>query len=230
MHLMGRTNELHVHGPTVLEEILRLHLQTSQTYLRYPLHFHALVPASAPLAWEDDRVTVTLLPLRHRLPTTGFVFTERPGPRNLRRDRLATIPTFRRNAVKAGEDLVLSDGTRIPNAELTLPPHPQRRYAYCSDTAPVPGLADRIRGVDLLYHEATFTTALADRAKETLHSTAAQAAELARDAGVGRLLLGHFSSRYPNTDALLAEARTIFPLCDAAEEGAVYPLIPRTTV
>ena len=117
---------------------------------------------------------------------------------------------------------MLPDGKRLSNAELTLDPLPPRSYAYCSDTAYEPLLVPFIQGVDLLYHEATFTTAMMDRAKETMHSTAAQAAQLASDAGVGQLLLGHFSSRYKNADVLLQEALPIFPRTQLSNEGGVF--------
>jgi ribonuclease Z len=148
----------------------------------------------------------------------------------LRRDRLAVIPHFKSQAIKQGEALVLPDGSVFPNATLTTDPPPARSYAYCSDTAFEPELVPYIAGVDLLYHEATFTEQLAARARETLHSTAAQAARIASEAGVRRLLLGHFSSRYKFVDGLLAEARAIFPATVASEEGQVYPISERTTV
>jgi ribonuclease Z len=132
--------------------------------------------------------------------------------------------------VKAGEDLVFPDGTRHANAELTLDPPLPRSYAYCSDTAYEPALLPHLAGVDLLYHEATFTEALAARAKETLHSTAAQAATMARDAGVGRLLLGHFSSRYRSAAELLREALPIFPATATSLDGETYAVIERTSV
>lgn len=230
MHLMGRTRRFHVHGPPPLKEVIDVQLRASQTYLRYPLEFHALEPVNGKVAWQDDRVKVTLLALRHRIPCTGFVFEETPAPRPLRKEVVARIPAHLRNRIKAGEDLALPDGGVVPNAELTLAPPPPRRYAYCSDTAYAPELLPHIQGADLLYHEATFTRQLAKRAKETMHSTAEEAATMARDAGVGRLLLGHFSSRYKTTDRLLAEARAIFPGAEVSEDGRAYPVIERSVV
>ena len=132
--------------------------------------------------------------------------------------------------MKEGEDLRLPDGTVIANAELTVDPPPPRSYAYCSDTAYAPQLVDPLRGVDLLYHEATFTEAMADRAKETRHSTAKQAAMLAKEAGVGRLLLGHFSSRYKNSMVLLEEALPIFPDTLLSNEGEIFTVGQRTPI
>jgi ribonuclease Z len=143
---------------------------------------------------------------------------------------VAEIPHYFRDKVKQGADLTLADGTVVPNHDLTLPPPLPRAYAYCSDTAFAPELVPHLQGVDLLYHEATFTEQLSGRARETLHSTAAQAATMARDAGVGRLLLGHFSSRYKSEQALLQEALPIFPRTEAAREGQRYSVMERKTV
>ncbi|MBL7940546.1 MAG: ribonuclease Z [Flavobacteriales bacterium] len=227
MHLMGRRTELHVHGPPELKEIIDLQLRASGTWLRYPMHVHATAPENGREIMSDPHVTVSLLALKHRVPCTGFLFREARGPRRLRVERLGDVPQFKRAAVKAGEDLVFPDGKRIPNTELTLDPVPARSYAYCSDTAYEPSLVAFLKGVDLLYHEATFTTAMADKAKETLHSTAAQAARIAAEAGVGRLLLGHFSSRYKSADVLLSEAVQIFPNCILSYEGGVFPIESR---
>ncbi len=230
MHLLGRNSTLHLHAPPPMKEIIDVQLRASGTYLRYPLEFHPLGSESGVVVWEDHHVIVRGLALKHRLPCTGFVFEERPALRGLRKEKLALIPQFKRTAVKNGEDLIFPDGTRLPNADLTLDPPPVRRYAYCSDTAYEPALVPHIAGVDLLYHEATFTEALRKRAQETLHSTALQAATIARDADVGQLLLGHFSSRYKSTDELLAEALTIFPRTALSYEGGVFPVIERSIV
>ncbi|MEZ4739370.1 MAG: MBL fold metallo-hydrolase [Flavobacteriales bacterium] len=160
MHLMGRQKELHVHGPQVLKEVIDVQLRASGTYLRYPLHFHALPHVSGHVVHSDEHLTVTTLALRHRLPCTGFFFRESVGQRKLRREMLHLIPQFKRNAIKAGEDLVFPDGKVIANADLTLEPDPPRSYAYCSDTVYEPALVPFLHGVDLLYHEATFTQAM----------------------------------------------------------------------
>lgn len=222
MHLQGRTQPLGIHAPPDLNEIIQLQLRASKTYLRFPLKVQATEHRTGAPVYRDERVEVTELALRHRIDSTGFLFREAPLPRHLIREKVDLIPHYARQAVKRGDDLTLPDGSTVPNAELTTPPPPPRSYAYCSDTAYAPELAESIHGVDLLYHEATFTTDLAARAKETMHSTAAQAAALARDAHVGQLLLGHFSSRYKNTDRLIAEARAIFPNTTPAEEGCTF--------
>lgn len=224
MHLQGRTTPLHVHGPAALKGVIDLQLRVSCTYLRFPLYFNTPEHRHGAPVFSDERVEVTALALDHRIECTGFLFRETARPRRLRMERLHEIPTYARNAVKQGEDLRTPDGRTVPNADLTLDPPARRAYAYCSDTAYLPELADALRGVDLLYHEATFTEALAARAKETKHSTARQAALLAREAGAGRLLLGHFSSRYKNSEPLLAEAREVFPDSIAAEDGRTYSI------
>lgn len=224
MHLQGRLKELHVHGPAGLREVIEVQLRVSQTYLRFPLHIHAVPHLSGALVHGDDQLRVTALALRHRIECTGFLFREAGHPRRLLKERVALIPHYARKAVKAGEDLLLPDGTVVPNAELTAAPPPARSYAYCSDTAYAPELVPLLQGVDLLYHEATFTQALAGRAKETMHSTAGQAATIAKQAGVGQLLLGHFSSRYKEVGPLVAEAVAIFPNSMAAQEGCTFPV------
>lgn len=222
MHLLGRTMALDVHGPVELREVIELQLRVSKTYLRFPLRFHAVAHRSGEPVYSDDRVVVTELALRHRIDSTGYLFRETPLPRRLIKETVDLIPHYARKAVKLGEDLKLPDGRVIPNSELTKPPPPPRSYAYCSDTAYAPELVPFLEGVDLLYHESTFTEDLTARAKETMHSTAKQAATLARDAHVGQLLLGHFSSRYKDTDRLLAEAVEIFPNTLAAQEGRTF--------
>ncbi|MBL7952878.1 MAG: ribonuclease Z [Flavobacteriales bacterium] len=226
MHLMGRQVPLHIYGPPELKPIIDIQLRASGTWLRYPLHVHSTEPVSGAVIHQDTHVTVTVLALRHRIPCTGFVFQEQSGARRLRADRVQEIPPFKRASVKAGEDLVLPDGSVVTNATLTEDPLAPRSYAYCSDTAYEPALIPFVSGVGLLYHEATFTTAMADRAKETLHSTAAQAAQLAKEAAVGQLLLGHFSSRYKSADVLLNEALPIFPRTLLSYEGGVFPVGP----
>lgn len=226
MHLMGRQTPLHIFGPPELKAIIDIQLKASGTWLRYPLQVRSLTPENGTVIHSDAHVEVSTLALRHRIPCTGFIFRERPGLRRLRPERVHEIPQFKRNAVKAGEDLSFPDGTRMANADLTLEPLAPRSYAYCSDTAYEPGLLPFITGVDLLYHEATFASDMVARAKETMHSTAAQAAQLARDAGVGQLLLGHFSSRYKSTDLLLNEASALFPRTLLSKEGAIFDVRP----
>ncbi len=228
MHLLGRTAELHIHGPVELKPVIDIQLRASGTWLRYPLHVHQVEHLTGVELFADEQVRVTGLALRHRVPTTGFLFNEQQRPRKLLAEAVHRIPHYLREAVKAGADLELPDGSVVPNAELTMPPPAPRRYAYCADTAPCPELVPWISGVDLLYHEATFTADMAARARETLHSTAAQAAAIARDAAVGDLLLGHFSSRYSDVNVLLLEAREVFPRVRLSQEGRTFRIEERS--
>jgi ribonuclease Z len=230
MHLLGRLAPLGVHGPPELREVIEVQLRASSTRLRFPIRWNVLAHASGTVVHSDERITVTSLALKHRIPCVGFVFREQQADRPLQRDRLHLIPHFKRQAVKKGEDLRFPDGTTIPNAELTLDPPPPRAYAYCSDTAYEPALVPYLAGVDLLYHEATFASDLEQRARETFHATAAQAATIAREAGAGHLLLGHFSSRYKHPGILLREAQAIFPECTLAVDGDTRSVIARTAV
>lgn len=229
MHLLGRQEELHVHGPRELREVIGLQQRVSESYWRFPLHHHDTRSETGVPVMEDAKLTVTALALKHRLPCTGFVFREKQGLRPLRAERVREIPQFMRDRVKHGDDLTI-EGKTIPNAALTHDPPPPRSYAYCSDTAYTPELVPFLNGVDLLYHEATFTEALRARAKETMHSTAREAALIARDADVGRLMLGHFSSRYKDPGILLKEALEVFPRTVLSEEGVAYPIDQRSAV
>ena len=224
MHLMGRQSELHVYAAAELKEVLDLQMRVSGTYLRFSLQFHPITAESGIEILQNAHVSVSTLALKHRIPCVGFVFRETPRPRLLLPERVDEIPHYERTSIKEGADLQLPDGSVIPNAELTEDPVPPRSYAYCSDTAFEPALIPFLRGVDLLYHEATFTTSLAARAKETMHSTAAQAAQMALEAGVGQLLIGHFSSRYKSVEPLLKEAVQIFPNTLLSYEGGTFPV------
>ncbi|HNP50090.1 MAG TPA: ribonuclease Z, partial [Bacteroidia bacterium] len=157
----------------------------------------------------------------HRIPCTGFLFSEKPRLRKLKKDKLHqfNIPVTAYNDLKAGLDYVDEEGKRIPNDQLTNDPRKPRRYAFCSDTIFDERLISIVKGVDLLYHEATFLSDKADRARETFHSTAAQAAEIAKRAGVKRLIIGHFSARYKNLYPLLDEAKAVFTETTLAIEG-----------
>ena len=159
--------------------------------------------------YSDRSVTVSTIPLKHRVPTCGFLFEEAIGDRHLRGDMIEfyNIPTYRRTAIKQGEDYITPDGVVIPNERLTLPPKPAARYAYCSDTMYNKRIIPYIEGVDALYHEATYGDEAEAMARKTFHSTARQAAVLAREAQVGQLIIGHFSSRYHDESTLLAQAQ-----------------------
>lgn len=224
LHLNGRTRPLHLFGPPELMDIIRLTLACSQTELRYPLEFFP-VNSSEPLqVFENTDITVESIIMNHRIPCTGFLFREKPRTPNIRRDKVLEfqIPPEAIARIKSGADFTLPDGGLVPNNELTLPPRPSRAYAYCADTLVKPDIIPQIRSVDLLYHEATFGSEMLNRANETFHSTAAQAAEIARSAGAQKLIIGHFSARYRELSSLLEEARSIFPATELAKEGTVF--------
>lgn len=189
--------------------------------MNYPLFFHNIDPTRQQTIYEDNTITVETLPLSHRIPCCGFLFREKPKKRHLIGDvaNYYNIPTYMRQSIKDGADFITPEGEVIPNCRLTKEPDPSRSYAYCSDTAPCRFGCGVLDGVDLLYHEATFAESEKERAAQTFHSTARQAAQAAKDAGVKRLLIGHYSSRYDTADVQLNEAREIFPDTIAAEEG-----------
>ena len=220
----GRREPLYLYGPEGLEEFVRAVIRLSGSYLRYPLHFRQTDPDRHELIFENERLTVHTLPLRHRLPTNGYLFREKPGRHRLLPDRLEAhgIPHAGREPLTRGLDYVFPDGRTVPNAELALPPAEPASFAFCTDTAYHPPLVPLIKDVGLLYHESTFLEDLREKAEETLHSTALDAAKIALAAGAKRLLLGHFSTRYLDVSVLEREARQVFPEAEAVREGVWY--------
>jgi ribonuclease Z len=221
MHLQGRTIDLHLYSQPELREIIEIQLHHSQTTLRYTIVFHDLDPKNSACIYEDEDIEVHTIILSHRIACTGFMFREKSKPRKLIRDQLLqhNIPVSAYGDLKNGKDYILPDGKSIPNSELTTEPRQPRSYAFCSDTIYDETLVPRLRNIDLLYHEATFLNDKVERAKETFHSTAAQAASIARKASVKRLIIGHFSARYKNLYPLLEEAKEVFENTTLAVEG-----------
>ena len=224
--LAGRGEELTVHSPAGLAEALGPLLHAFCDRLPYALRFEEFSGNQSELIYEDRSLTVHTIPLRHRIPCCGFLFAEKPLLPHLRRDMLDyyQIPIAWRGRIKQGEDYTAPDGTLIPHSRLTTPARPARKYAYCSDTAYSETYLPLIEDCDLLYHEATFAQSEAGQARLRYHSTAAEAAEAARRAGARKLLLGHFSARYPDCTPLLQEARSVFPPALLSEEGKTYAL------
>lgn len=220
LNLLGRTAELHIHSPRGLEELLMPMLDFFNRQMTYKVLFHEFDTKEAALIYEDRSLTVTTIPLRHRMPCCGFLFAEKPRPNHIIREMVDfyQVPVYELNRIKNGADYVTPEGETVPNTRLTTPAEPPRSYAYCSDTIYMPFVAEQVRGVDLLFHEATFAEEDAPRAKETFHTTASQAAQIARDAGVKRLLIGHFSARYEDEAKLLQEAQALFPETQLARE------------
>jgi ribonuclease Z len=226
MHLMGRDKEMHLYGPPRLEEIVNLQLEASQTELVYPLIFHPTQAEKEETIYESDKHFVKSFPLDHRIATTGFIFGERPRRRKIDKEFLlkedVPVPWIMR--IKDGADYMSPSGVVFPNNEITKQPPTPRTFAYCSDTRYNPEIAQYVQGADLLYHEATFMEELKEVAKEKYHSTAAQAALTAQQAGVKHLLLGHFSARYKKLDGILEEAKAVFENTTLAQEGEVTEL------
>lgn len=219
--MLGRTGDLVVHGPNGIDRFLRPILDLFCKGLPYEVRFNMIDTERHELVFEDRSLRVYSIPLRHRLPCCGYLFAEKEKEAHIVREMtdFYQVPVRMMQAIKRGEDFVTPEGEVIPNARLTRPADPSRRYAYCSDTAFHPAIVPYIEGVDLLYHEATFAEQDLPRAKETFHSTARQAAEIARMAGVKRLIIGHYSARYEDTEPLLQEAAAVFPETSLAREG-----------
>jgi ribonuclease Z len=219
--LLGRTATLHIYAHEVLEKLLAPQLEYFCKGMTYEVAFHSINPNQAEVIYDDRSVSVTTIPLKHRIPTCGFLFQEKQTPNHIIRDMVDfyRVPVFELNRIKNGEDYVTPDGTVVPNHRLTTPSDPPRSYAYCSDTAYLKSIVPQIKGVDLLFHEGTFAQCDAARAKETYHTTAAQAAEIALEAEAKQLVIGHFSARYEDESILLKEAQAIFPSTLLAKEN-----------
>ena len=228
--LLGRTAELHIHSPKGLQELLAPMLTFFCKTLTYNVVFHEFNTKEPEIVYDDRSVTVTTIPLKHRIPCAGFLFEEKQRPNHIIRDMIDfyNVPVFELNRIKNGEDFVTSEGEIIPNSRLTRPSAPGRKYAYCSDTIYRPVIVEQIKNVDLLFHEATFADAEKARAKETFHTTSAQAAQIALAAGVKRLVIGHFSARYEDEQFLLEEAKAIFPQTILGKENLCIELEDNT--
>ena len=219
--LLGRTAALHIYAHEELQKLLAPHLEFFCKGMTYDVVFHAIDPTKAAIIYDDRSVSVSTIPLKHRIPTCGFLFQEKKTPNHIIRDMVDfyQIPVFELNRIKSGEDYITPDGVVVPNSRLTTPSAPARSYAYCSDTICLRNILPQIKGVDLLFHEGTFAQCDAARAKETFHTTAQQAAEIARDAEAKQLVIGHFSARYEDESVLLKEAQAVFPNTLLAKEN-----------
>ena len=220
--ILNREKELHIYGPKGIKEVTTLQLKISKSYSKFEIIFHELSSKKSELIFEDDKVTVYTIPLKHRVYTNGFLFKEKPGLRKLHIENINQYPeieTCDYHNIKKGKDVVLSNGEIILNSELTLAPSKTHSYAFCSDTSYIPSIVPIIKDVDLLYHEATFLKDREDLAIKTLHSTAEQAALIAKQAAVQKLIIGHYSSRYQNIELFKQEATKIFENVVLAETG-----------
>ncbi len=226
LNLLGRTAELHIHSPKGLEELLKPMLSFFCHQITFEVCFHELNTKKADVIYEDRSLTVSSIPLKHRMPCCGFLFAEKQLPNHIKRDMVDfyKVPVFELNRIKNGADYITPEGETILNSILTTPSESPRKYAYCSDTIYHPAIVEQVKGVDLLFHESTFLTDEIGRAKETFHSTAAQAAHIARMAEVKKLLIGHFSARYEDDSAFYDEAAAIFPDTILAKEMLCIPV------
>lgn len=221
--MLGRTCPFHVYAPGEYEPMLQAQLALFCPGLEYQVVFHAVDTAQCRTVYEDRGVTVTSIPLEHRVPCCGYLFREKPTLPHIRRDMIDFyhIPVSQINNIKNGADWITTDGEHIPNDRLTMPAEKPRAYAYCSDTRYIPDLHKLLEDVDVLYHESTYGNDDESRARLFYHSTAQQAAQVARNAHVGKLVLGHYSSRYDDETVLLKEAQAVFPNSLLAQEGLV---------
>ncbi len=219
--LLGRTADLHVYGPKGIKEIISLQLKLANSWTNYMLFFHELDNKSSEVIFEDDSLLVKTIPLDHRVYTNGFLFEEKTGLRRLIKEKIEeyNIQQHHFQNLKLGKDIQLEGGQLLKNEAATSDPHPIKKYAFCSDTCYNEAIVPLINEVDLLYHEATFLEAHQNLAKTTKHSTAAEAAQIAKKAKVKHLLLGHFSSRYADKQDFLKEACPTFEPVSLAEDG-----------
>ena len=224
--LMGRSTPVHLYAPENYHEMLKSHLLDFDIHLNFDIDFVPLSGRDPVKILDDKYISVSSFPLEHRVPAFGFVFREKIHDRNILREAIEeyNIPTFRIPAIKKGEDFITDDGKVIKNEDITVPGPEPLSYAYCSDTKPFRRLASFVKGVNLLYHEATFDMSMHELASITGHSTTSDAAKIAVKAGVKALLIGHFSARYRDIRPLVEEARTIFAATFPAIEGKAYDI------
>ncbi len=225
--ILNREKPLHIYGPKGIKEVTVLQLKLSKSWTKYDIIFHELSSKESEVIFEDEKVTVKTIPLDHRVYTNGFLFTEKPKPKKLHIDKIKQYDEIEKcdyNNLKSGKDFKLSSGEIIPNDQLTIEPDTPKSFAFCSDTSYKPDIVPIIKEVDVLYHEATFLKDREDLCEKTKHSTAEQAASIADQANVGKLIIGHYSSRYKDISEFKKEAETIFSNVELAEAGKRYSI------
>lgn len=225
--MLGRTSKLRIYAPKDYEPLFRQQVEFFMQTMEYEMEMIPVDTEKQQVIYEDHSLTVETVPLQHRVPCCGFIFREKPTLPHIRRDMIDYygIPVSQINNIKNGADWTNEDGDVIPNARLVQPADSPRSYAYCSDTRFMPALKEQVKGVTVLYHESTYTSDQEDRAKIYYHSTARQAATIAAGAGVGTLLLGHYSARYNDEQVLLEEAKAVFPNSILTQEGMVFDVV-----
>jgi len=232
MHLLGRKSKLHLYGPPALKDILEVNMKHSGTSMSFPLEFHPTQFGEKQTMYEDATLSIASFPLQHRIPCTGFLITEKLRDRKIIKDFITEHDISLREILKLkkGEDVTRENGEVLLTDAVTILPQEPKSYAFCSDTKFDLSLKKYINGVTMLYHEATFADDMKERAEYTFHSTARQAAKVALEVGAEKLVLGHFSSRYPKTEGLLEEAREVFANTVAAWDGLVLNVPQRVKV
>ena len=222
--LLGREADLHIYGPKGIKEAIILQLKLGKSWTDYDLYFHELESLGSELLFEDAKISVHTIPLKHRVYTNGFLFKEKPGERSLdiEKARALDIDLSYFRKIKQGADAITKSGTVIPNAEITGNPPAAKSYAFCSDTGYNPAMIPQITAATALYHEATFLDDHHVLAEKTKHSTAKEAASIAKNAEVGQLILGHYSGRYQDLNAFKLEAEELFTPVLLAEDGKVF--------
>lgn len=222
--LLNRTSDLHIYGPKGIQEIIKLQLRLSNSWTNYGLFFHELESNDSEIIYEDDKVFVKTIPLKHRVYTNGFLFQEKIGDRKLNLDAVQNyeIESCYYQKIKNGKDIILESGQVIENDKLTFDPIPAKNYAFCSDTAYSETIIPIIKNIDVLYHESTFLQSEEHLAKKTLHCTAKEAATIALKSNAKQLILGHYSTRYKNIELFKEEAETIFPAVLLADDGKSF--------
>lgn len=224
--LLKREADLHVYGPKGLKDVITLQMKLSDSWTNYNLYFHVLESKDSELIFEDDKVEVYTVPLIHRVYTNGFLFKEKEGERKLDLNAVlnSNIDKSYFRKLKQGADVTNEDGKLIKNNTVTLPPPKSKSYAFCSDTAYNEAIVPIIKEADVLYHESTFLEKNASLCEPTKHSSAKQAATIAKLANVGKLILGHYSTRYDDLSLFKTEAETIFSNVELAEDGKVFEI------
>ena len=222
--LLNRTQDLHIYGPKGIKEVITLQLRLSNSWTNYSLFFHELSATESEVVYEDEKVVVKTIPLKHRVYTNGYLFQEKVGDRKLNLDAVQNYEIDRcyYQNIKNGKDITLEDGRVIENQKLTFDPIPTKSYAFCSDTVYDESIIPIIEGVDVLYHESTFLESEALLAKKTMHTTAKEAATIALKANVNQLILGHYSTRYESITLFKEEAETIFEEVLLGDDGKIF--------
>lgn len=222
--LLNRDIPLHIHGPKGIKEAITLQLKLSNSWIDYPLYFHELTTKESEIVFEDEKVTVTTIPLQHRIYCNGFLFKEKPGDRTLLIDKVLNydIDKAYYRSIKKGKDVILDNKKVISNNELTKAPKPTKSYAFCSDTKYDEAKIPLIKNVSVLYHESTFLESHKHLCAKTGHSSAIEAASIAKKANAGTLILGHYSTRYDNIELFREEAKTVFDDVEIADDGKVF--------